>query len=46
MKSRAKRGKNLSINLVTLCFDCHLDEDWFGHSHYMRKWYRRGSGSR
>jgi 5-methylcytosine-specific restriction endonuclease McrA len=41
IKSRAKRGKNLSTNLITLCFDCHLDEDWFGHSHYMRKWFRR-----
>jgi len=41
IKSRAKRGKNFSTNLVTLCFDCHLDENWFGHSHYMRKWYRK-----
>ena len=41
VKSRAKRGKNFSTNLVTLCFDCHLDESWLGHSHYMRKWYRK-----
>lgn len=41
VQSRAKRGKNFSTNLVTLCFDCHLDENWFGHSHYMRKWYRK-----
>jgi 5-methylcytosine-specific restriction protein A len=41
IQSRAKRGKNFSTNLITLCFDCHLDEDWFGHSHYMRKWLRK-----
>jgi len=41
VKSRAKRGKNFSTNLVTLCFHCHLNEDWFGHRHYMRKWYRK-----
>lgn len=40
VKARSKRGKNFSTNLVTLCFDCHLDEDWFEHSHYMRRWFR------
>lgn len=33
-------GKHFSNNLITLCFDCHLDEHWFGHSHYMRKRFR------
>jgi len=41
IKPQAKGGKHFSTNLITLCYDCHLDEGWFGHSHKMRKWHRK-----
>jgi hypothetical protein len=37
IKPQAKGGKSLSTNLITLCYTCHLHEDWFGHKHKMRK---------
>ena len=36
IKSQAKGGKHYPANLVTLCYDCHVAETWFGHKHKMR----------
>lgn len=40
IKPQAKGGKHFPANLITLCLDCHLDENWFGHNHKMRQRYR------
>lgn len=36
IRPQAKGGKHFSTNLVTLCYRCHIDENWFGHKHKMR----------
>lgn len=33
VRPRANGGQTRRSNLVTLCIDCHKDEDWFGHIH-------------
>jgi hypothetical protein len=40
IKPQAKGGKHFPANLITLCFDCHVTENWFGHSHKMRPRHR------
>lgn len=32
----SKGGSDSECNLITLCIDCHLEEDWFGHYHKMK----------
>ena len=33
---KARNGEDYPSNLVTLCFQCHKSEGWFGHQHYYR----------
>jgi hypothetical protein len=33
IQPRSRGGKDTTSNLVTLCFQCHLREYWFGHKH-------------
>jgi hypothetical protein len=33
---QADGGENFNTNLVTLCYHCHVAENWFGHKHKMR----------
>jgi len=33
---KAHNGEDHPSNLVTLCFQCHKNEGWFGHQHYYR----------
>jgi hypothetical protein len=33
---QAEGGKHFPSNLVTLCYHCHVAENWFGHKHKMR----------
>jgi len=30
---RSQNGNNHPANLVTLCIDCHKNEEWYGHHH-------------
>jgi hypothetical protein len=33
---QAEGGKHFPSNLVTLCYHCHVAENWFGHKHKRR----------
>ena len=34
---KSKSGDDHPSNLITLCFECHKKENWFGHKHYYRE---------